>query len=232
MSQKPFADTTIREFLDALGGPSPTPGGGTGAAVAGALGASLVRMFAALTIGKPKYAAHDALMRAVADQAKEAAERFLSLAQEDAGAYDAVSAAYRLPKGTPQEVAARKAAIQGALKMACLVPLHVMEQALETIGLAKMAVPVGNRNAASDGAAGAELAHAAMTVASYNVRINLASIDDETFAKDMRTRLDEISYMGTASKNEIASAVLEAWKPPPAPPPPMFPGGPRPAAKT
>jgi methenyltetrahydrofolate cyclohydrolase len=229
MSQKLFSDMTIRELLDALGGPAPTPGGGTGAAVAGALGASLIRMFAVLTLGKPKYAAHEKLMQAVADQANEATERFLSLAQEDAAAYDAVSASYKLPKGTPAEEASRKAAIQGALKMACLVPLHVMEQALETIGLAKMAVPVGNKNAASDGAAGAELAHAAMVVASYNVRINLASIDDATFSKDMRTRLDEISYMGSASKNEISSAVLDSWKGPPAPPPPMFPGGPRPA---
>jgi formiminotetrahydrofolate cyclodeaminase len=227
VSPKPFADMTLRELLDALGGPSPTPGGGTGAAVTGAIGASLIRMFAVLTIGKPKYAAHEKLMQAVADQATEATERFLSLAQEDAAAYDAVSASYKLPKGTPAEETARKAAIQGALKMACLVPLRVMEQALETIGLAKMAVPVGNKNAASDGAAGAELAHAAMVVASYNVRINLASIDDATFSKDMRTRLDEISYMGTASKNEIASAVLELWKAPPAPPPPMFPGGSR-----
>jgi formiminotetrahydrofolate cyclodeaminase len=231
VTQKPFAEMTVRELLDALGGPSPTPGGGTGAAVAGALGAALIRMFAVLTIGKPKYAAHEKLMEAVRDQAGEAAERFLALAQEDAAAYDAVSAAYRLPKATPEQETARRAAIEGALKMACLVPLRVMEQALETIGLAKMAVPVGNRNAASDGAAGAELARAAMAVAAYNVRINLVSIADAAFAKDMRTRLDEITYMGTASANEIASTVLDLWKPPPAPPPPMFPGGPRPPAR-
>ena len=124
---------------------------------------------------------------------------------------------------------AKGVAVQGALKMATLVPLRVMEQALEVIGLAKTSIQHGNKNAASDGAAGAELARSALTVASYNVRINLASIDDPAFGKEMRTRLDEIAYMATASANEIASYVLDLWKPPPTPSNlPLFPGGPRP----
>lgn len=215
MTTKPFADMTVREFLAALSSDAPTPGGGSGAAVAGAMGAALLRMFAVLTVGKPKYAAHDALMRAVAEQAREACDRFLVLAEEDTKAYDAVGAAYKLPKATEAEQAARKAAIQSALKEACLVPLRVMEQALEVIGVAKTAIPVGNRNAASDGAAGAELARAALVVASYNVRINLALIEDAAFAKDMRTRLDEMGYMATAATTEISSTVLDLWAPRP-----------------
>jgi formiminotetrahydrofolate cyclodeaminase len=195
------------------------------------MGASLIRMYAVLTIGRPKYAAHEALMKAVAEQAREASDRFLALAQEDAASYDAVGAAYRLPKSTEAEQKARAAAIQSALKGACAVPLKVMEQCLETIGLAKMSIAHGNRNAASDGAAGAEIARAALVVAAYNVRINLAAIDDAAFSKDLRTRIDEIQYMASAAATEISSTVLDFWKPKTPPPaPPLFPGGPRPPA--
>ena len=140
-------------------------------------------MLAALTIGKPKYAAHDALMKAVALGAGETAERLLALADADAQAYDAVSAAYKLPKATPAEQATRAEAIQAAMKGAIEPPLKVMEECLEAIGLAKNAVAVGNVNAASDGAAGAEFCRSAMTVASYNVRINLVAITDAAYAK-------------------------------------------------
>ena len=216
MSPTSFADMTVREFLSALASDSPTPGGGTGAAVAGAMGAALVRMLAVLTVGRPKYASSEPLMKAVAEGASEGVERLLGLADEDARAYEAVSAAYRMPKATEAEQAARKEAVQAAVR--------VMEQCLETLGLAKNAVAQGNRNAVSDGAAGAELSRAAMVVASYNVRINLVAIEDERYAKDMRTRLDEILYMGQATAVEIDSRVKEQWKPKSAPPPPMFPG--------
>ncbi len=213
MSPKSFADLSVREFLATLASDTPTPGGGTGAAMVGAMGAALVRMLAVLTIGKPKYAQHDALMKAIADGANDAMNRLIALADEDARSYDAVSAAYKMPKDTPEQQAAKKVAIQAALKGAIEAPLRVMEQCLETISLAKSAVPNGNRNAVSDGAAGAEFAKSAMAVAAYNVRINLVAIDDEKYAKDLRTRLDEMLYMGGAVANEIDSKVQEMWKP-------------------
>lgn len=213
MSPKSFADLSVREFLATLASDTPTPGGGTGAAMVGAMGAALVRMLAVLTIGKPKYAQHDALMKAIADGANDAMNRLIALADEDARSYDAVSAAYKMPKDTPEQQAAKKVAIQAALRGAIEAPLRVMEQCLETISLAKSAVPNGNRNAVSDGAAGAEFAKSAMAVAAYNVRINLVAIDDEKYAKDLRTRLDEMLYMGGAVANEIDSKVQEMWKP-------------------
>ena len=212
-------DLTVKGFLDALASDAPTPGGGAGAAVVGALGASLVKMLAGLTVGRPKYAAHDALMKAVVQGAGESAERLLALADEDAKAYDAVSAAYRMPKATPEEQAARTAAVQAAMKGAIEPPLKVMEECLEAIGLAKNAVAVGNANAASDGAAGAEFCRSAMVVAAYNVRINLVSITDAAYAKEIRTRLDEMLYMGAATATEIDSRVQDLWKPKPKPPP-------------
>lgn len=213
MSTTSFGDLTVREFLARLASDSPTPGGGTGAAMAGAIGAALVRMLAVLTVGRPKFASAEPLMKAVAESGQEAMDALLALADEDATSYDAVSAAYKRPKATEAEQAARKAAIQEALKGACAVPLKVMEQCLEVIGLAKNAVLQGNPNAASDGAAGAEFARAALHVAAYNVRINLVAIEDARFAKDLRTRLDEMVYMGSTIASEIDSRVQDLWKP-------------------
>jgi len=218
-----FADHTVRAFLDALASDQPTPGGGTGAAMVGATGAALVRMLAVLTIGRPKFAAVEPTMKAIAEQAAENRERLLALADADARAYDAVSAAYKLPKATEAEQAARKAAIEAALKGAIEPPMKVMEACLDTISLAKMAVAQGNPNAASDGAAGAEFCRSAMTVAAYNVRINLVAVSDAKFAKDCRTRLDEMLYMGATAASEIDSRVQDMWKPKPAPPPPRTP---------
>src|SRR5262245_14080977 len=105
--------------------------------------------------------------------------------------------------------------------------MKVMEAFLDTISLAKMAVAQGNPNAVSDGAAGAEFCRSAMNVAAYNVRINLVSltaVEDERYAKDARTKLDEMLYMGATAASEIDSRVQEMWKPKPKTPPPMFPG--------
>jgi formiminotetrahydrofolate cyclodeaminase len=212
MAETSFADMTVREFLDALGSDRPTPGGGTGAAVAGALGASLVRMLALLSVGRPKAAEQEPLLRAVAEGAREAAERLLALADADARAYDRVSAAYRMPKATEAEKAARSEAVQEALKGAVETPIRIMEECLETIALAKSAVAHGNPNALSDGAAGAELCRAGLTIGSYNVRINLVSIRDEAYAKAMRARLDEMAHMGLGAVREIESRVHDAWR--------------------
>jgi formiminotetrahydrofolate cyclodeaminase len=207
-----FSTPTVEAFLERLGSASPTPGGGTGAAVTGAMGAALVRMLALLTVGRPKYAAHEKLMEAIAETAREAMEDLLRLAARDAAAYDVVSAAYKLPRQTDEEKATRQARIQEALRGAIEVPLEVMERCAEVIGLAKNAVEVGNVNAVSDGAAGAELCRAALKVASYNVKINLVAVTDEAYAKVVRTRMDEILYMGTNVATVVDSRVNELWK--------------------
>jgi methenyltetrahydrofolate cyclohydrolase len=224
-----FSDLRLRDFVDALASDAPTPGGGTGAAAAGALGAALVRMLATLTLGRPKYASAEPLMKAIAEQAGENAKRLLALADEDARSYDAVSAAMKMPKATDAEKAARKTALDTAMRGAIEPPLKVMEACLDTIALAKSAVAQGNVNAVSDGAAGAELARAAMNVASYNVRINLVGLPDDRWAKDVRTRLDEMLYMGTTAASEIDSKVQEMWKRKPASLPVIPSNPPRPA---
>lgn len=212
MSDTTFEVQTVAAFLDNMASNAPTPGGGTGAAIVAANGAALVQMMAELTIGKKKYADKQALMEAIRDEAKDARLELLKLANEDAAAFDQVSSAFRLPKATDEEKAARSEAIQTALKGACEVPRKVMEQCIAVIGFAKNAVMSGNKNAASDGAAGAEFCRSALKVASYNVKINLASIKDSTYVSEMNTRIDEMLYMCTAVANEIDSHVQEMWK--------------------
>jgi formiminotetrahydrofolate cyclodeaminase len=169
-------------------------------------------MLALLTIGKPKYAEHEPLMRAVADGAAEACDALLALAAEDAASYDRVSAAYKMPRETEEQKKARDAAVQEALRGAIEAPLKVMERCAEVVSLAKNAVLRGNRNAVSDGAAGAELCRAALKVASYNVLINLAAVDDPAYKKVTRTRIDEMGYMALAAAGEIDSYVRDLWK--------------------
>jgi formiminotetrahydrofolate cyclodeaminase len=211
MTAPDYSALTLAAFADALASDAPTPGGGSGAAVTGALGAALVAMLARLTIGRKRYAAHEELMKAIADAAGEAQATLLALATEDAASYDRVGAAYKLPKATDAEKAARNEAIQVAMRGACEVPLKVMEQCLEVISLAKNAVKRGNVNAASDGAAGAELCRAALKVAAYNVKINLSGMTDAAYVGTMRTRLDEMLYMGTAAAQDIDSHVNDLW---------------------
>jgi len=208
-----FSTPSLGEFLDLLSSDSPTPGGGTGAALSGAMGAALVRMLAVLTIGRKKYAAHEDLMKAVAENAAAEKDRLLALAAQDAEAYDAVSSALRMPKEDDEQVRARKEAMQAALRQACDVPLAVMERCLEVISLARQAVTCGNRNAASDGAAGAELARAGLKIASWNVKINLLSLEDEAYATSARTRMDEMTYMGMRAAAAVDSQVEEMLRP-------------------
>ena len=212
MSEHDFRIPSVDGFLGTLASDDPTPGGGSSAAVAGAMGAALVEMLARLTTGREKYADHDKLMEAIADQAAQERSTLLDLAASDAEAYDGVSAAYRLPKESDEEKAKRHEAIQAAMKGACETPLSIMQHSLEVLALAKNAVLYGNTNAASDGAAGAELARAAMKIASYNVKINLGSIQDAEYAKEAITRMDEMTHMGTSASTAVENHVTNLWE--------------------
>lgn len=209
MPQHDVGGRTLRAFLEALGRDAPAPGGGSAAAVAAAMGASLVRMLALLTLGKPKYADHEPLLRAVAEQAAEEQETLVRLAESDASAYDAVLEAYALPQATDEERAGRTQAIQDGLKQACEVPLEVMEHCLEVIGLARNAVTRGSRDAAPDGAAGAELARAALKVSATNVQANLESIDDDAYREAANGRIEEMMYMGVNAANAVDAFVRD-----------------------
>jgi len=187
-----LADMALREYLDRLASADPTPGGGAAAALTGAQAAALVSMVCNLTVGKEKFAAVEAEMRQVLEESEALRTTLLRLADEDAAAFGKVSEAYRLPKGTPEQKAARRAAIQEALKAAEAVPMQVMEACLEVMRLAVVAAEKGNPNVISDAAVAGILAHAGLLSAADNVRANLRYIKDDAFVATEERKMNEL----------------------------------------
>jgi formiminotetrahydrofolate cyclodeaminase len=172
----------LSSFLDELASGEPTPGGGSAAALASALGAALAAMVANLTLGRKRYVDVDTQMQAVLHEAETLRAQLTALVADDAQAYERVRAAYRLPKESADDLAARNAAIQSAMQGASLTPLETMRACIAVLRLAEQATTLGNINAATDGAVGALLAQAGLRGAALNVRVNLGGIDDRSFA--------------------------------------------------
>jgi len=167
------AGPTLGDWMDAVASSSPAPGGGTVSAVAGAMAAALAAMVGRLTVGRKKYAEVDGEFRGLVERAESLRVRLMRLGDEDAAAFNAVSAAYALPK---EPEAPRRDAIQQALIGAAKVPLETLRAARDVAALAARAAEAGNRNAVSDAGVGAMLAGAAAKGAAYNVRINVAGM--------------------------------------------------------
>lgn len=170
-------DQKIEEFLEQVASKAPTPGGGAVAAVAGAAAAALIEMVVNLTKTEEisKLASYE--VKKAGTKAQKTRKELLALADEDAAAFDAVIAAFRLSKEDP----ARKAKIQAAFKGAAQTPLQIAKLAKEINGMAKEILKVGNKNAASDAKSAVYLSEAAKKSALANVEINLASIKDLAF---------------------------------------------------
>lgn len=168
-----FAQLSIEEFVRRLSDGNPTPGGGSAAALAGAMGSALVAMFCNLTAGKKKYAAVREEMEAVAAFALERKEQLLELVDRDSAAYEKIVAANRLPKETEAEKSKRREASDAATLEATRTPL---ETAAVCVSLLERITPLaakGNPNALSDLKVGTELLFTAFTGARANVEINL-----------------------------------------------------------
>lgn len=176
MADDDLGEVRLGEWLEGLASSAPAPGGGAAAAVNVAVGAALIEMVCNLTIGKPRYAEHEATMRSALEQAGQVRQRSLELAAEDEQAFSAVSAAYRLPKDDDEQKAARSAAIQEALVGAAGVPLRTAEAAADVVDLAATILDGSNVNVLSDVAVAAASARAGFDSAVINVEINLASL--------------------------------------------------------
>ena len=194
-----------RTFLDELASSAPTPGGGGAAAYCGALASALASMVGNLTVGKKKYAAVEADVLVALEKLAGVRERLLELVDEDAEAFGPLAAAYRMPKETPGERAAKNAALQAALVDACEVPLEIMRACAEVIALCEFLAANGSRLALSDVGVGALFAGAALQGASLNVFANVASMDDEERAASYRH--EAASLMGVWE--DRADAVFE-----------------------
>jgi formiminotetrahydrofolate cyclodeaminase len=187
-----LTEKSVNTFLDELASSAPAPGGGSAAALGAAIGAALLSMVANLTVGKKKYAdVQDDILR-ILNRSEALRRRCVELLESDVAAYTKVSKAYKMPRETEEEKAARSAAIQEALKGATTVPMELAETCVEILSLCPESAEKGNVLAVSDVGVGVLMAEAALRAAALNVLINLGSIKDEAFVRREGARLDAL----------------------------------------
>ena len=203
-----FKNTAIEPFLDALASSKATPGGGSAAAIIGAMGASLVSMVCNLTIGKKKYADVEGEMKEVLHKAEALRHKLTGMIEDDVKAFDQVMAAYGMAKETDAEKATRDKAIQAALKQATEVPLRCCHAAREVIDLAAIASEKGNLNVISDAGVGVLAAYAALRSAALNVFTNAKIITDKAFAEAKVKELEKL-LAGAEAATEKAYEVVK-----------------------
>ncbi len=196
---------TLTGFVASVASNKPVPGGGSVAAHVGSLGAALAQMVAGLTVGRKKYAAVEPQMIAIERKAASLTAQLSALVVRDSDAYAKVSAAYKLPKATEAEHAARAAAIEEALTEASAVPLETARLCADVAEIAAVVAEDGNSNALSDAGVAALLAEAAAKGAGYNVRINAQSLTDRKAAEVLVS--EAIAHVARAS--DLAKAASE-----------------------
>jgi formiminotetrahydrofolate cyclodeaminase len=207
-------DLSVREFSGALAGKQPTPGGGSAAALGGALGAGLVSMVCNYTVGREKYADVEDEMQGVLARTEELRRELEQAVEDDVAAYGGYSQAQAMPRDSDEEKRARDEALDAALRESTTVPLAVAERCAEVLELAARAAEKGNPYLISDAAVGAELAAAARSSAELNVRLNLGGIDDPAFVDHCRARLDAVAARVDGRELvERATAIVERRAP-------------------
>ena len=202
-----LADLTVKDFLDKVACSDPVPGGGSIAALNGALASALTTMVARLTVGKKGYEVSEELMQHAQTITLRLLDEFIALIDKDSEAYNEVFACFKLPKATDEEKAARSAAIQEATKKAALIPLEEARNALDMMTIIADVVHLGNRNAVTDACVAMMSARSAVLGALLNVRINLGSLKDREFVLQLQTEADKIEQAACQKEKEILDAV-------------------------
>jgi formiminotetrahydrofolate cyclodeaminase len=183
----------LPDFLNDLASSAPTPGGGSAAALNGAIGVALMTMVANLTAGKKGYEEFSDELSAVRDRLLPLRERFVSLIDEDAESFKKVMAAYKRPKMTEADKQERNQAISEALKVAAETPLRTMKLALDVLELCRPIVEYGNKNSVTDAGVGTMNLDSCFRGARLNVLTNLAGIKDEEWVAAKRETMDEMT---------------------------------------
>lgn len=200
---------TLNAFLDDVASSSPAPGGGSVAALSGALGAALTSMVCTLTIGKKKYADVEDEMKKVLAQSEHLREQFTELVDLDTQAFNKVMEAFALPKDTEPQKALRSAAVREATKEATMVPLEVMKHCIDALALAQLVAAKGNANSVTDAGVSAIMLNAALEGAALNVRINLNGLDDPEFVGWKEDELQSLRSTSALMLEEIQAIVAE-----------------------
>ncbi|MBI2941592.1 MAG: cyclodeaminase/cyclohydrolase family protein [Chloroflexi bacterium] len=202
-----YSDLSLKEFTDQLAAGTPVPGGGGAAALAGALGAALVSMVSNLTVGRPRFRDVEAEIARALAASEEVRARLLALVDEDARAYGAVSAAYRLPRGTLEERTAREAAIQAAFRGAMEPLFRIAEACVETLQLARVVAEKGNPGIVSDTAVGAQLALAALRGVAVTLQSNFGVIKDASAVQEASQTIGRLVAEAEAVEGEMSTIV-------------------------
>ena len=188
----------VSELIARFRSTSPTPGGGSASALAGAVGAALLAMVAAMPKSRASTDDEASQLQAAAERCGALSDALGDLVDRDSEAYDAVMAAYRLPKASDDEKATRKMAIQAAMRKAAETPLEAMRRAGEALAAAPLVARLGNANASSDVVVAIELLLAAVRGARANVEINLDSLADPAFVGRLKEEVLRIDRESTA----------------------------------
>ena len=202
-------ETTVKEFTKKLGSDAPAPGGGSAAALSGALGAALVSMVCNLTVGKPKYAEHEALVGETLVKSDGLTVKLLDAIQKDTDAFDSVIAAFAMPKETEEQKKTRAEAIQCAYKAAIASPEETAEHCLTVMKLAESLLGKSNVNAASDLVVGATQAHAGLKGAMANVKINLPAIKNAAYVAEKKVWIERLEKEADALLRTVEVGVAE-----------------------
>ncbi len=202
-AEKTALSTSIGNFSELVAAGTPAPGGGSVAAYCGVLAASLGQMVCNLTIGKQKYAAAEPRLREIRSELERLGARLRELITEDAASFEAVLQAYRLPKESDEQKAHRAAQIQIALRGAIDVPGETARRGFDVLKLLRELADIGNANALSDVAVGAQLAQTAVRGASYNVGVNLDSISDREAAARTREQIKSMIEQSRTIAEEV-----------------------------
>ena len=202
-----WCEKSLNNYLNKLASKSPTPGGGSAAALLGALAAGLVSMVANFTVGKPKYKKVEKSVARILERAEKLRERLSRLTEEDCLAYSKISDAYRLPKGEE-----RNKVMQKALCQASKVPFEVANLSFKLLKLNQDLVKKGNRNLISDVGVSVIFSLAALETAAINVEINLASIKDKEFVTKKRKILISLLREGKKIENDVKKEVEKLMK--------------------
>lgn len=201
---------TVENFSEILASDSPAPGGGSTAALEGALGAALLHMVGSLTSGKAKYAEHQPLITEMLAKSEDLRAKFIDIIDRDTEAFNDVTAVFNMPKSTDEEKAARKLAMQNALKGCTKTPYEMMVLALATLELAKTVAGKTNASAASDFGVAALSLKAAVQGAWLNILINISGLEDQEFAAKYRQEGEAILAKALPLADELYKTVLDS----------------------
>jgi formiminotetrahydrofolate cyclodeaminase len=204
-----YLQKSLQEYLDDLASDRPTPGGGSTAALSGAMGAALTCMVARLTLGKADYAEVQPEIESIIERAELLRTRFQQLIQADIEAYGQLSACFKMPRTTDEERVARTKAIQEQLVEAALVPLEMAERAAELVRDCQRIAEIGNKNVLSDIGVAATLTFAAGSGASWMVKTNIQILKDQARADELNARLQTALETISVGRQQVIDKIGE-----------------------